>query len=142
MLFLADVNREEPMRTQYIVALAVTTGFGLGAIAVESLHAQATPAAYVVSELNVTDRDGFSKEFVPLAVKALAEGGSGMKALARGGKVVSIFGDPPKGVVVINIFDSLDKAVAAYNSADYKAAKVIGDKYATFRTYAVEALPQ
>jgi uncharacterized protein (DUF1330 family) len=129
------------MRTQYMLALAVTTGFGLGAIAVEGLHAQATPAAYVVSELNVKDPDGF-KEFVPLAVKALAEGGSGMKALARGGKVVSIFGDPPNGRVVINVFDSLDKAVAAYNSPDYKAAKVIGDKYATFRTYAVEALPQ
>jgi uncharacterized protein (DUF1330 family) len=72
----------------------------------------------------------------------LAEGGSGMKVLARGGRVVSIFGDPPKGRVVVNVFDSLDKAIAAYNSPDYKAAKVIGDKYATFRTYAVEALPQ
>jgi uncharacterized protein (DUF1330 family) len=139
-LSIIGSEREEPMRTQYIAALAVTTGFGLGAIAVEGLHAQATPAAYVVSEINVTDRDGFAKEFLPTALKALA--GSGMKALARGGKVVSIFGDPPKGLAVINIFDSLDKAVAAYNSPDYKAAKVIGDKYATFRTYAVEALPQ
>jgi uncharacterized protein (DUF1330 family) len=128
------------MRTQYIVALAVTTGIGLGAIAVEGLHAQATPVAYVVSEINVTDPDGFKKEFLQPAVQALS--GSGMKALARGGKVVSIFGDPPKGLVVVNVFDSLDKAVAAYNSPDYKAAKVIGDKYATFRTYAVEALPQ
>ena len=65
-----------------------------------------------------------------------------MKALSRGGKIVSIFGGPPKGRVVINLFDSLDEAIAAYNSPDYKAAKVIGDKYATFRTYAVEALPQ
>ena len=89
----------------------------------------------------MTDQDGFAKEFAPLAVKALAEGGSGMKALSRGGKIVSIFGGPPKGRVVINLFDSLDEAIAAYNSPDYKAA-TIGDKYATFRTYAVEALPQ
>ena len=130
------------MKTKYTVTLSVLAGVAIGAVAVEGLHAQATPAAYVVSELNVTNKDGFTKEFVPLAVKALAAGGSGMKALARGGKTVSIFGDPPNGLVVVNVFDSLDKAVAAYNSPDYKAAKVIGDKYATFRTYAVEALPQ
>jgi uncharacterized protein (DUF1330 family) len=130
------------MKTRYVVALAVTAGFGLGAIAVEGLHAQATPPAYVVAEINVTNPDGFAKEFAPLAGKALAEGGSGMKAIARGGKIVSIYGDPPKGRVVINVFDSLDKAVAAYNSPDYKAIKAIGDKYATFRTYAVEGLPQ
>jgi hypothetical protein len=50
---------EESMKTQHIVALAVTAGFGLGAIAVEGLHAQAAPPAYVVSELNVTNPDGF-----------------------------------------------------------------------------------
>lgn len=36
----------------------------------------------------------------------------------------------------INVTDPA--AVQAYNSADFKAAKKIGDKYATFYTYAVE----
>jgi uncharacterized protein (DUF1330 family) len=39
---------------------------------------------------------------------------------------------------VINVFDNLDAAVQAYKSPSFKAAKKIGDKYATFRTYAVE----
>jgi uncharacterized protein (DUF1330 family) len=55
-----------------------------------------------------------------------------------GGKTVAIEGSAPKTRVVINVFDDLDAAVQAYNSPDFKAAKIIGDKYATFRTYAVE----
>jgi uncharacterized protein (DUF1330 family) len=34
----------------------------------------------------------------------------------------------------------LDKAVAAYNSASYKEARKIGDKYGTWRIYAVEGV--
>ncbi len=130
------------MRTNYKIAIALIAGAAIGAAAVQGLHAQATPPAYVVTEIDVMNPDALAKEFAPLAVKALAEGGSGMKALARVGKVVPIFGEAPKGRVAINVFDSVDKAVAAYNSPDFKAAKAIGDKYATFRTYAIEGLPQ
>jgi uncharacterized protein (DUF1330 family) len=37
-------------------------------------------------------------------------------------------------------FDNLEKAEAAFNSAAYKQAKAVGDKYATFRIYAVEGV--
>ena len=87
------------------------------------------------------DQDSFLKEFSPVAVKALSAG-AGYKAIARGGKTVSLYGDAPKNRIVINSFDSLDAAVAAYNSPEYKAAKAIGDKYATFRIYAVEGAAQ
>jgi uncharacterized protein (DUF1330 family) len=36
----------------------------------------------------------------------------------------------------------LDQAGAAYNSAAYKEARKIGNKYATFRIYAIEGLAQ
>jgi uncharacterized protein (DUF1330 family) len=39
-------------------------------------------------------------------------------------------------------FESLEKAQAAFNSAAYKEAKAVGDKYATFRVYAVEGIAQ
>ncbi len=55
-----------------------------------------------------------------------------------GGKSIAIAGSPPGKRVIINVFDNLDAAVAAYNSPAFKEAKKIGDKYATFRTYAVE----
>jgi uncharacterized protein (DUF1330 family) len=128
------------MKTQYVVALAVATGFGLGVAAVQGLHAQAKPPAFAIAEIDVTNEDGFLKEFSPKAQKALADNGG--KAIARGGKPVGLYGAPPKNRVVINRFDSLDQAVAAYNSAAYKEAKAIGDKYATFRIIAIEGLAQ
>ena len=125
------------MRMHYLMALSLAAGVALGAAAVQGLHAQARPLAYVVGEINVTDPEGFAKEFGPIARKALAEA-PGYRALVLGGKVVPIQGDAPKARVIINVFDNLDAAVQAYNSPDFKAAKKIGDKYATFRTYAVE----
>jgi uncharacterized protein (DUF1330 family) len=119
------------------IAFSMIAGIALGAGLVEMLHAQAKPQAYVVGEINVTDPDGFATEFSPLARRALAEA-PGYRALVLGGKTVAIEGPAPQARVIINVFDSLDAAVQAYNSPDFKAAKKIGDKYATFHTYAVE----
>lgn len=120
-----------------MIAAALIVGAAVGGVAVQGLHAQARPLAYVVGEINVTDPEGFAKEFGPLARKALAEA-PGYKALVLGGKTVPIEGPAPTSRVIINVFDNLDAAVQAYNSPDFKQAKKIGDKYATFRTYAVE----
>jgi uncharacterized protein (DUF1330 family) len=127
------------MKTRYAVVVSVVAGAALGAAAIQGLHAQAKPRAFVVAEVDVTNQDGFTKEYAPLAVKALTENGN--KAVARAGKTVSIEGAPPKRIV-INSFDNIDQAVAAYNSAAYKDARTIGNKYATFRIYAVEGLAQ
>jgi len=126
------------MKTCLTVSLAMLTGMAIGGFAVQGLHAQAKPPGYVVAEIDLTNQEAFLKEYTPLAVKALAD--SGNKALARGGKVVAIEGAPPKSRIVINSFPSLDAAVAAYNSPAYKEARKIGNKYATFRLYAVEGL--
>jgi uncharacterized protein (DUF1330 family) len=128
------------MKTQYVAALAVAVGFGLGAAMVQGLHAQAKLPAFTIAEIDVSDMDGFQKEFAPKAQKAIADNGG--KALARGGKIVALYGAPPKNRVAINRFDGLDQALAAYNSAAYKEAKAIGDKYATIRVIAVEGLAQ
>jgi uncharacterized protein (DUF1330 family) len=50
-----------------------------------------------------------------------------------------IEGEPPRRIV-INAFANLDAAIAAYNSPAYKEAAKIGNKYGTFRIYAVEGL--
>jgi uncharacterized protein (DUF1330 family) len=126
------------MKTNYKIAIALVAGTALGAAAVQGLHAQAKPPAYVVGEIDVSNQEAFTKEYVPLAVKALAA--SGNKALARGGKVVAIDGTPPKPRIIINSFPSLEAAVAAYNSPAYKEARTVGNKYGTFRLYAVEGL--
>jgi uncharacterized protein (DUF1330 family) len=128
------------MRTSATVALAMLAGFGLGAVAVQGLHAQAKPSAYVISEIDVTDADAYAKEYVPLANKALAE--SGQKRLASGGKTVSLAGAPPAPRIVLSVFDSLEKAQAAYSSPAYIEARKIGDKYGKLRIFAVEGISQ
>ena len=40
------------------------------------------------------------------------------------------------------VFENMEKAKAAFDSAAYKSAKKVGDKYANFRIYAVEGLLQ
>jgi uncharacterized protein (DUF1330 family) len=56
--------------------------------------------------------------------------------------VTALEGDPPKTRVTIQVWDSMEKMKAAYESAEYKEARKIGDKYAKFRAFAVEGLPQ
>jgi uncharacterized protein (DUF1330 family) len=58
------------------------------------------------------------------------------------GNSLSIAGDPPKSVVVFR-FESLDRAQVWSNSAAWKDAVLIGQKYTSyFRVYAVEGLTQ
>jgi uncharacterized protein (DUF1330 family) len=126
------------MKIQYAVSFAVLAGFGLGAITVQTLHAQAKPPAYSIVEIDVTNQDGFMKEFAPIAGKALEAAGA--KYLARGGKTATIEGEPPKSRVIVHAWESIDKAQAAFTSDAYKEGRKIGDKYAKFRIFAVEGV--
>ena len=119
-----------------IVTIALVAGTAIGGAVIQGLHALATPPAYVIAEIDVTNQDGYVKEYAPLAGKALGDGGA--KTLARGGKTVSLEGVPPKSRISINAFESIEKAQAAFSSAAYKEARKIGDKYATFRIFVVE----
>jgi uncharacterized protein (DUF1330 family) len=110
--------------------------FALGVAAVEGLHAQAKPSGYAIIEVNVTDKDGYTKEFLPIAVKVINEAGG--KYLVRGGKTEALQGTPPASRVVVLQFDSLDKVQQWWNSAARKDSSSIGDKYATTRAFAVE----
>lgn len=120
------------------LAIGTLVGAAIGAGATAQLHAQAKPPAYVISQIDVRDADAYAKEYVPLANKALAA--SGQKRLVSGGKTVSLSGEPPAARVVVSMFDSLEKAQAAYTSPAYLEARKIGDKYATLRIFAVEGI--
>jgi uncharacterized protein (DUF1330 family) len=127
---------EESMKARYSVALAIGC-FALGAAAIQTLHAQAKPPAYVIGEIIVKDLDGYKSEYLPAAQKAIKE--SGGKYLAGGfNKTVTFNGAPPPNRVVVLQFESMDAAKAWDESAAQKESRKIGDKYATFRTFAVE----
>ena len=128
------------MKTQYVVAIALLTGVGVGAMTVQHLHAQAKPSAYAIAEIDVTNQDGYVKEYLPPSSKALLDNGA--KYLARGSRTASIKGEPPKRIVLLT-FENFEKAQAAFNSPAFQEAAQIGEKYAKFRIYAVEgAAPQ
>jgi uncharacterized protein (DUF1330 family) len=128
------------MKTRYAVALSILAGVALGAAAVQALHAQAKPIAYVVAEIDVTNPEPYEKEYVPIAAKAITDGGG--KYLVRGGETAAMYGEPPKPRIAVMAFESMEKAQAAFNSSAYQEAKKVGDKYANFRIYAVEGVSQ
>lgn len=128
------------MNGTFKVGLGLVVGFALGAGAVAELRAQAQPLAYVISQIDVIDADAYAKEYVPLANRALAE--SGQKRLASGGKTISLAGEPPAARIVVSMFDSMEKAQAAYTSPAYLEARKIGDQYAKLRIFAVEGIAQ
>jgi uncharacterized protein (DUF1330 family) len=118
------------------IGLAMIAGAAVGAAAVQTLHAQAKPPAYNVVEITIKHQDGYNKEYLPLVSKAIADAGG--KFIVRGGKTISYEGAAPAPRVVIVQFENLDKLQALYNSAPYKDAIAVGDKYSTQRIFGVE----
>jgi uncharacterized protein (DUF1330 family) len=128
------------MKTRFSLVLALAAGVVIGAVAVQGLHAQSTPSAYTVTEVDIANLDAYQKEYIPLVRASIAAVGGHM--VAAGQNIVSLDGEAPKTRITINQFDSLDKVRAWRASAQYKDARKIGDKYAKFRSVAFEALPQ
>ncbi len=126
------------MNRHITVGLAMVASAGLGAAAVQTLHAQAKPPAYNIAEITTKEQDGYNKEYLPLVTKAITDAGG--KFIVRGGKTISYEGAAPAPRVVVVQFESLDKLQALYNSAPYKDAIAVGDKYATQRIFGVEGV--
>ena len=113
-------------------------GAGIGAAAIQGLHAQASLAAYSVSEIEVTDQAGYA----PIAAILTAENQkAGGKQLVRGGKAEVVEGAAPKRVV-ISQWKSMDDAKKFYSSEVVKKAFENRKKFTSDgRTFVVEALP-
>ena len=129
------------MKTYQKAALLLIVGAGVGALAMEALHAQAAKLPiYLVAENDVTDIDGYTKDYATKARAILTSYGA--RYLAAGQKVTALDGEPPKARVVIQVWDSMEKLQAARNSPEYKELRKTGEKYAKFRTFAVEGITQ
>jgi uncharacterized protein (DUF1330 family) len=125
------------------MGLAMIASAAVGAAAVQSLHAQAKPPVYVIGAIDVSNPEAYGKEFARQAQvtirnaggKFIAIGGAG-GALASG-QVTAFDGEAPKRAVII-AWESLDKAKAWYNSAEYQNLLRVGQRYAKFNTFAIE----
>jgi hypothetical protein len=52
------------MKPNHLLAIAIGA---LGAVTVQALHAQTNPPVYYVAEVDVTDLEGYLKEYAPKA---------------------------------------------------------------------------
>jgi uncharacterized protein (DUF1330 family) len=110
----------------------------IGAGAVQVLHAQAKPKAYVVTELEVIDAEA-AKAFVPKAEAAQAQAGA-VSFQTGGGMIVGLEGGAPPPRVALMEFKSAEAAKAFYTSKAWLDLKPERDKAVkTIRRYAVEA---
>jgi uncharacterized protein (DUF1330 family) len=127
---------------QYLgLGLGLVAGVMIGA-AVTGLHAQGKPSVLLITEIDVSNPEAYGKEFAPLAQATIKAAGA--KFVAIGGAagagakpITAIAGTAPKRVTV-QAWESMEALNKWYNSADYQAALKIGEKYATFRRYAIE----
>ena len=123
---------------KYSIGIALVAGVAVGAATMQMLHAQATPAAYSVTEIDVTDQAAYA----PISAMLTAENQkTGAKQLVRGGKLETIEGVAPKRVVITH-WKSMDEAQKFYSSAAVKKGFEDRKKSTSgARTYIVEALP-
>jgi uncharacterized protein (DUF1330 family) len=133
------------MKTQYTVALSMLAGVAIGATAVQGLRAQSKPPVYYVGEINVTNSDSYAKEYAPKAVALIKKHGGRFVALGGAGgaaaQITTLEGDPPKRATV-QIWESMEKLRGWRNDPEFQEIRKIGSQYATFRSYAIEGLPQ
>lgn len=124
--------------------VGMLAGVAIGAAAVQGLHAQAKPV-YFVAEITVTNPEGYAKEYAPKAQAIIkSHGGQFLAIGGAGGAAKSILpfdGDPPKRLVVQR-WESMDQIKQWRDDPQYQALRKVGEKYATFRSFAVEGLVQ
>ncbi len=124
------------MKARYTVALAMLAGFVLGAAAIEGLHAQAKPKAYLVTETEIVDAAVLAAYSPQVREAIKAAGGRSIAPASE--KAVALVGQAPKRVG-ISEWENLEKAQAWRNSEAWKALSPQRDKaLKTIRAYAIE----
>ncbi len=96
------------MQSRYALTLAILAGFGLGAVAVQGLHAQGTaPRAYAIVDVTeINDPKTFNALFAKEQQAVTAAGG---RYVTRTNDITAIDGVAPLRFVII-AFDSMSKA--------------------------------
>ena len=125
------------MKARWTVTLSVLVGIALGAVAVQTLRAQAKPPVYMIAINEVSNQEGYAKEYVPPAQKSVKDHG-GVYVAAGPGRQVA--GNLPNGPVVILRWESMEALQRWRNSPDFQAALKIGEKYAKYNIIAVDGV--
>ena len=125
------------MKARWTVTLSVLVGIALGAVAVQTLRAQAKPPVYMIAINEVSNQEGYAKEYVPPAQKSVKDHGGVYVAAGPGTQVT---GNLPNGPVVILRWESMEALQSWHNSPEFQAALKIGEKYAKYNIIAVDGV--
>ena len=122
------------------IALSLLAGIAIGATVTGALHAQVKPAVYSVDEafadVDLSGVSDYTHNYVPLTQASVnAYGG---KVLAESSKVTTFSGSSPKRAAIV-LWQNMDQFEAWYNSPEYTHAREIGDKFAQFHMFVVDA---
>jgi len=131
------------MNVRYRTGLVMLTCVAIGALGSEALHGQPRPPAYLIGQIDVSDADGYAREYLPKAREIIKAHGGRLVAAAgaaAGSQVVAIDGDAPKRVVIY-MYPSMEALQAWRNDPAYVEVRRVGERYARYRTFAVEGAP-
>jgi len=107
------------MKARYTIALSMIAGAAVGAAAIQGLHAQAKPKAYLVTESEILNRAAL-EPYEPALASAIQAAGGHWVGGAPTEKITAVLGDPPKRFGVTE-FESIDKAQAWLKSSGREA---------------------
>lgn len=129
------------MKSILKISAAIACGLVVGGGAIQMLHAQSKPPAFVVAEITVKDLEGYEMNFLKPAQKNIADHGG--KYLAGGfNKTLSLAGTEPPNRVVLLQFPNMDAVKAWRKEGEADLENDVGEKYAEFRVYAVDGVAQ
>src|SRR5215475_7643542 len=92
------------MKARFRIGVLMLTCTAAGALGSTALRSEAKPPAYLIGQIDVTDANGYAREYLPKAreiIKAhggrlIASGG----AAASGSQVIAVDGEAPKRVII------------------------------------------
>ena len=124
------------------VLLAIVAGISIGAAGGVVIHAQQAktpPPAYVIAEVEVTDRVSF-QQYADKVAETMEPFEGHYHYVIRTSTAQALEGEPPKRIVVI-AFDSAENALGWYRSPAYQTIKPIRLGASVSRLYLAEGLP-
>ncbi len=126
----------------FAIVVGIGAGISIGAAGGVVIHAQqpkTPPPAYLIAEVEVTDRVAF-QEYADKVAETMAPFEGHYHYVVRTATAQALEGDPPKRIVVI-AFDSAEKALGWYRSPAYQKIKPIRLGASVSRLYLAEGLP-
>jgi uncharacterized protein (DUF1330 family) len=124
------------MRSYFALAAATLSGFGLGAFAVQGLHAQGTaPGAYAIVDITQINDPATFKTLLPKEAQAVSAAGG--RFLTRTNYITALDGVAPLRYMII-AFDNIQKAQAWSDSAPQTEVNALRMKSTQSRSFIVE----